>query len=210
MPKKFVSAKDESPDMFSNSVLNYLTRVHWSVPLFIFLPVVFYFLYQSFFVLNLSFFKISLGIIGGFIIWTITEYLLHRFIFHSKLPGKLGQRIHFIFHGVHHDYPNDSLRLVMVPTVSVPLAFLFYYIFKIIFGVVLAAPFFAGFVIGYLIYDMMHYAIHHIHSIKHPLWKAIKEHHMVHHFQDDKNGFGVSSVFWDYVFGTQFSKRKKE
>ena len=34
--------------------------------------------------------------------------------------------MHFIIHGVHHDHPNDKLRLVMPPAVSIPLAALFF------------------------------------------------------------------------------------
>ena len=36
--------------------------------------------------------------------------------------------MHWIIHGVHHDHPNDPLRLVMPPAVSVPLA-------PVVFGV---------------------------------------------------------------------------
>ena len=33
--------------------------------------------------------------------------------------------MHFIIHGIHHDHPNDRMRLVMPPAVSIPLAALF-------------------------------------------------------------------------------------
>jgi 4-hydroxysphinganine ceramide fatty acyl 2-hydroxylase len=49
-----------------------------------------------------------------------------------NLSSKLGEKIHFIFHGVHHDYPSDSRRLVMPPSVSIPLAILFYFLFEAI------------------------------------------------------------------------------
>ena len=88
--------------------------------------------------LYLSIFDFKIGVLSivglvifGLFIWTITEYLLHRFIFHLELKSKIGARIHFIFHGVHHDYPSDSRRLVMPPSVSIPLATLFYFLFLV-------------------------------------------------------------------------------
>lgn len=191
--------------MFESSYLERFTRVHFTVPLFIFLPVVFYFLYKSAFVLHLSIAAIVGFIIVGLFVWTLTEYVLHRFVFHWMPPGKLGRRIHFVIHGVHHDYPSDSKRLVMVPSLSIPLAILFYFLFYLVLGNLYVAPFFVGFLIGYLFYDMTHYAVHHF-NLKGKLWLALKHHHMIHHYKDDHNGYGVSSKFWDLIFRTTFKR----
>src|SRR5690606_20289908 len=100
----------------------------------------------SFFHLELGFWK-AFGLwVGGMAFWSFTEYMLHRFVFHYHPKSKIGQRIHFIAHGVHHDYPNDSLRLVLPPSISVPLAFLFFGIFYAILGFNYTIPFYGGFV----------------------------------------------------------------
>jgi 4-hydroxysphinganine ceramide fatty acyl 2-hydroxylase len=203
MAKNFVSNKDETVRMFRNNFLEALTRIHFLVPIYIFLPVIFFMAYLSIFEYGLSALMMLAMIIFGMAVWTLTEYLLHRFVFHWELPGKLGQQIHFIFHGVHHDYPSDSKRLVMVPTISIPLAALFYFLFRFILGGVLVSPFFIGFIMGYLIYDMTHYAVHHF-NLKSPFWLEMKNHHMRHHYMDLEHGFGVSSKIWDYVFRTTF------
>ena len=109
-----------------------------------------------------------------------------------------------MFHGVHHDYPNDSMRLVMPPSVSLPLAALFYLLFRLIMGPVNVAPFFAGFLLGYLFYDITHYALHHF-AIKKKFWLDLKQHHMKHHYKSPDEGFGVSQSWWDTVFRTQFT-----
>ena len=62
----------------------------------------------------------------GCCIWTLSEYWLHRKIFHWEPDHPIGQRLHFIIHGVHHDHPNDRMRLVMPPGASIPLAALFF------------------------------------------------------------------------------------
>jgi sterol desaturase/sphingolipid hydroxylase (fatty acid hydroxylase superfamily) len=205
MKKTFVSNKDESVRMFKNNFLESLSKIHFSVPLIIFLPVVFYFLHKSYVIFNLSILYILALFIGGIIAWTLTEYLLHRFVFHFYPQSKLGKRIHFIFHGVHHDYPNDSRRLVMVPGASIPLAFLFYFTFYFCLGSIYTAPFFAGFVTGYLFYDTTHYALHHV-NFKSKFWITLKNHHMIHHYKDSENGFGVSSKIWDHAFKTMYRK----
>ncbi|HNS11340.1 MAG TPA: sterol desaturase family protein [Bacteroidia bacterium] len=209
MAKNFISNKDHTERMFRSDLLEALSRIHFSVPLFIYVPVIIYFTYTAIIQYNISFVPFLVYFIAGVFIWTLTEYLLHRFVFHWEPPGKLGKRIHFIFHGVHHDYPSDSKRLVMVPTVSIPLAVLFYFIFYKILGEQSVAPFFSGFLCGYLFYDMCHYAIHH-YNFKSKFWLKLKQHHMLHHFGDMQRGFGVSSTFWDLVFRTKFIKQRKE
>jgi sterol desaturase/sphingolipid hydroxylase (fatty acid hydroxylase superfamily) len=206
MAKNFVSNKDETARMFQNDFLESLSRVHYLVPVAIFFPVILYFLYKSIFSFQLSLLNILAYIVLGLFIWTFTEYILHRFVFHWELKGKWGSRIHFIFHGVHHDYPSDSKRLVMVPSVSIPLAALFYFLFYLFLGNQLVAPFFIGFLAGYLFYDLTHYAIHH-YNFKSKFWLEIKQHHMLHHYQDMSHGYGVTSKIWDHVFRTTFKKK---
>lgn len=203
MPKNFVSNKDETVRMFKNDFLESLSRVHPSVPLIIFVPIILFMLYLSVITYQIPALSIIGLIIFGLFIWTITEYALHRFIFHWELKSKLGAKIHFIFHGVHHDYPSDSRRLVMPPSVSIPLAALFYFLFKALIGDIFVFPFFAGFLTGYLFYDITHYAIHHF-NMHSKFWLMIKNHHMKHHYQDSHKGYGVSSPLWDIVIGTDF------
>lgn len=208
MAKNFISNNDETVRMFKNDFFEALSRVHPSVPIIIYLPVISYFLYKSIAVFQLSVPTIlSLTVLGIFV-WTLAEYTLHRFIFHYKPKSKFGERIHFIFHGVHHDYPSDSRRLVMPPSVSIPLAVLFYFLFEAVLGTELVPPFFVGFVAGYLFYDMTHYAVHHF-PIHNRVFLFLKKHHMRHHFQDADRGFGVSSHLWDEVYKTNFQKTEK-
>ncbi len=207
MAKNFVSNKDETVRMFESNFLEVFSRVHFTVPLIIYLPVVIYFLYRAVYLYEQSAVTILTLIILGIAVWSLAEYTLHRFIFHFNFKSEFGAKIHFIFHGVHHDYPNDSRRLVMPPSISVPLAILFYFIFTLILGRINVAAFFVGFILGYLAYDMTHYAVHHF-NMHNKFWLAIKNHHMKHHYMDSTKGFGVSSSLWDEIMGTNFSKKE--
>ncbi|MGQ9832565.1 MAG: sterol desaturase family protein [Candidatus Villigracilaceae bacterium] len=142
----------------------------------------------------------------GFFLWTLTEYTLHRFLFHYEARSERAKRIFFLFHGVHHAQPQDKTRLVMPFPVSIPLALLFYGLFHLILGVFLRAPdwvnpLMAGFMAGYLTYDLTHYATHHL-PMRRGYAKYIKRYHMAHHYKDPNTRYGVSSPLWDWVFGT--------
>ena len=206
MKKNYISNSRESARMFKNDFLEGLSKIHFSVPLFIFVPVIAYFSYKAI-INDISFIAYLLYFVLGVFVWTATEYVLHRYLFHFVPKSEWGLRLHFIFHGVHHDYPRDSKRLVMVPSVSIPLAALFYYLFSLFLTNVHLYAFFPGFIAGYLAYDMTHYAIHHA-NFKSSFWKKIKHHHMLHHYDDPSKGYGVSSDLWDKILDSDFPKKK--
>ena len=188
-----------SPKMFESALLDRLSRVHPAVPLVLFLPAIALLLalgQEGTAPLE------AVGLVaGGYLFWTLTEYWMHRLVFHFEPQDGIGARLHWIIHGVHHDHPNDPMRLVMPPSVSVPLALAFYGLFVLALGTPAADLFAVGFLGGYLIYDMTHYHVHH-HKPRTRAGKLLRELHMRHHFQDDTRGFGVSAPFWDYVFRT--------
>lgn len=200
MPK-YVSNKQETPRLFSNELMEKLSHVHPTVPLILYVPLVAYFL----FFVNHGDLTVTGQIVlfaGGVILWTLMEYVIHRFVFHYHPSSDLGQKVHFLVHGIHHDYPRDPMRLVMPPVVSIPLAILFYSLFKMTLGPIYTPAFFSGFVFGYLCYDMIHYATHHLslRNSKVGLW--LQQYHLLHHYQDETSGYGVSNPIWDFVFRT--------
>jgi sterol desaturase/sphingolipid hydroxylase (fatty acid hydroxylase superfamily) len=145
--------------------------------------------------------EIAALMVAGYVLWTLTEYWLHRLVFHFEPESGIGLRLHYLIHGVHHDHPNDPGRLVMPPSASIPLAIAFIGLFYLVLGAPTWLPLAAGFLAGYLIYDTLHYLIHHRHP-RGRVARALRERHMRHHFQDDTRGFGVSAPYWDGVFGT--------
>lgn len=143
----------------------------------------------------------------GIFLWTLSEYLLHRFVFHFKPRNPTQERIVYLFHGIHHHQPQCKTRLVMPPVVSIPLAALFYGVFALILGPLLGiphwlAPLVAGFSTGYLVYDLTHYATHHF-KMTSGWARYLKRYHLKHHYKTPDMRFGVSSPLWDIVFGTK-------
>ena len=200
MKKNFISNSPASVRMFKNPVLEGLSKVPYFIPLVVFIPVICYFSYTSLQINSPTIFLLQM--LSGLFFWTLTEYVMHRFVFHFYPSSDLGKRIHFIFHGVHHDYPNDAKRLVMPPSASIPLATLFYLLFYWLLAPTVLDGFFAGFIFGYLCYDMTHYMLHHA-QFKNGFWKKLKQQHMLHHYDDATKKYGVTSDLWDKVFGTK-------
>jgi 4-hydroxysphinganine ceramide fatty acyl 2-hydroxylase len=198
--RHYVSKKNETVRMFESDFIEFFSRVHPATPLLLYMPVVGYMLYLSLWQRKLSILAVGGLFVLGILLWTLIEYLIHRYIFHYEPKSHLGKRLHYIVHGVHHDYPNDARRLVMPPSISVPLAVLFYLLFHLIFGR-LAPSVFAGLIFGYVCYDTLHYATHHF-PMKRGLRLWLKQYHLRHHYKDDDAGFGISSPLWDYVFRT--------
>ena len=193
--------------MFDSDLLDRLSRVHPIVPMVIFLPAIA--LLAGTALERLAPLEVLAWFGGGYVFWTLTEYWLHRVIFHFEPEEGVGARLHWIMHGVHHDHPNDPMRLVMPPSVSVPLSALFYLGFHVSLGATYALGFGAGFLFGYLLYDMTHYHLHH-HAPRTRVGKRLRKLHMRHHFQDDTRGFGVSAPWWDHAFGTAPRGRRAE
>ena len=194
--------------MFENPILEWGSRVHPVVPPLLYLPLIGYLLTRAVGHEDLSVAAV-IGVFAlGTVAWSLGEYVLHRFVFHFEPDSRWGRRLHFIIHGVHHDFPHDPMRLVMPPSVSIPLAIGFWFLFRAVLGPAWALPAFAGFLLGYLIYDMAHYHMHH-HRSKNRLSLALRRYHYRHHFQQSDRGFGVTTPLWDRVFRTSPLVRRR-
>lgn len=196
----YISNKNETVRMFRSDFLEFFSHVHPALPLIIYLPVVGWMWFLSVAHRHVSMVGTFGLFVFGIFLWTLLEYVIHRWFFHYQPKTRWGRQLHFIVHGVHHDYPQDASRLVMPPSVSIPLAVLFYVTFLVIFGRFGPACF-AGLLFGYICYDGIHYATHHF-PMRGGFGLWLKQYHLRHHYKDDHAGFGVSSPLWDYVFGT--------
>lgn len=197
---------NESIRMFEADWMEALSKIPFWVPMAIYLPLFAWLTATA--LPALGFRPWLAAFAAGLVVWTATEYFLHRFLFHWTPPGKIGERLHFIWHGVHHDHPNDRLRLVMPPSVSVPLAYGFWCLFALFTDGPMLKAAFGGFIVGYVVYDTLHYALHH-HAWRQPLFMWLKKHHMQHHFVNGTVGYGVSSPLWDWIMGTRRIEAKR-
>jgi sterol desaturase/sphingolipid hydroxylase (fatty acid hydroxylase superfamily) len=147
--------------------------------------------------------------LGGVVLFTLVEYVMHRYLYHIPAETEKRRRFQYVIHGVHHDHPRDKARLAMPPLLSIVLAVLFISLFRLIIGPN-GYAFGGGFLFGYSSYLLAHYAIH-IYKQPKNFLGIIWKHHNLHHFVGDDGAFGVSTPFWDYIFGTMPAEpRRKE
>lgn len=112
--------------MFESDFMECFSHVHPVTPLVIYLPVLTCLLYVALALRGIGWPLVAAFFLGGIFIWSLVEYSMHRWVIHYEPRSTWGKRLHFMLHGVHHDYPNDATRLVMPPSVSIPLALVFY------------------------------------------------------------------------------------
>jgi len=192
---------ESSVRLFQNDLLEALTHVHPLVPLLFWGPIAGFLLWRSVAVHELPASGLfAIGALALFL-WTLTEYCLHRFVFHFPAQSRAGKYLVFLFHGVHHATPRDKTRLVMPPAGGILLLIVLYQVFRLLVPAPWIEPFLAFFLVGYLAYDYIHYATHHF-PMRSKVLHFLKVYHLHHHYGAKGLRFGVSSPIWDRVFGT--------
>lgn len=188
--------------LFSNKFLESLTRSHPAYIYGMYLPAIIFMLYYCMVKLGFTGGRTALFFFFGLLFWSFFEYLAHRFFFHLNIDHPIADRIIYLVHGNHHDYPRDKQRIVLPPVPSLILSSIIFSFMYLVMGQI-AMAFFSGFILGYLLYMALHYAIH---TMPPPFrWlKPLWSNHHLHHYKDEHQGFGVSSLVWDRLFGTAF------
>ncbi|KAL8809960.1 MAG: hypothetical protein Q9223_003424 [Gallowayella weberi] len=194
-----------SAPLFGNK-LEFLSKTAWWVIPLVWLPCIAFvssLAYEGF----QSTYQFVAYWLTGFGLWSLVEYGLHRGLFHidKYLPdNRVGITGHFLLHGIHHYLPMDKYRLVMPPALFVVLAAPFWKLAHTVFywDWCVATAVFCGGIFGYVCYDCTHYFLHH-RKIPTAYHRKLRKYHLKHHYEDSENGFGVTSKFWDIVFGTE-------
>lgn len=117
--------------------------------------------------------------VGGVVVWTLIEYLVHRFVLHDLFPTR---------HGMHHANPDEPVLTVF---------WQIWACFAVVYFVADGA-FLAGALVAYAWYLFVHHSAHHSPN---NLLLSLLKHHRTHHRFATRN-FGVSTSLWDHVFRT--------
>jgi sterol desaturase/sphingolipid hydroxylase (fatty acid hydroxylase superfamily) len=197
----------KSPKLFKNRVLEALTWTHPLVITGMYVALGAYMIWL-FNALNphVGAAKISGIVAAAFFSWTLAEYFMHRFLYHKLHDATFSTGFQYVFHGIHHEYPNDEERLVLPPVPSILIAAVFFGFFYLIMGQ-WALVFGTGFLWGYLAYMLVHVSVHKFDPPKR--FNFWWRHHNIHHFQQHDRAFGVTTSIWDRVFGTMPEPQRK-
>jgi sterol desaturase/sphingolipid hydroxylase (fatty acid hydroxylase superfamily) len=134
---------------------------------------------------------------AGLLLWTVLEYLMHRFAFHGFAP-----------HYEHHREPANPTYILAPWRLSLGGGGLVWLLLRAITGSGTQASLVtAGVLTGFLGYELLHLRIHSRHKGGR-LLRALRKYHFHHHFADDRVCYGVTSPVWDVVFGSLPQRRR--
>jgi sterol desaturase/sphingolipid hydroxylase (fatty acid hydroxylase superfamily) len=189
-----------SAQIFSNPVLERISRTHISIPITLFLAISSVSLFYGVTTTSIPLgFGLAVAVLG-IVAFTFVEYMMHKHFFHMEPDTPIKDKLQYGIHGVHHDYPRDKDRLAMPPFVSAAYAAILYLVFTLLMGD-FALYFLPGFLVGYSGYLGVHYIVHVYNPPKNFL-KVLWVNHAIHHYKNPDSAFGVSSPLWDYLLGT--------
>jgi len=209
MPEHLKPKKEGgSGQLFKSRILEKLTHTPLWVPQIMYFIIISGMLWYAVSKLNYSVPSVIFTMLAGAITWTLAEYFIHRFFYHTETESEGFYKIQFNAHGVHHHFPKDDSRLAMPPVPSLILSSAFFGLFYLIMGNH-ALAFWPGFILGYLAYITLHYYQHVVKSPKYGPWKKLWRHHKAHHYSDPYSAFGVTTRLWDFVFRTMPDYAKK-
>ncbi len=140
---------------------------------------------------------IVLFFILGVISWTLTEYLLHRFLGHVFKGNNFFKKEHLMHHSKVHYFAPAYKKIVS----AIVVASLLFLLISLISSFAIAIGYVLGFVGMYGLYEITHARFHRKDPITQP-FIILRKHHFYHHFHNPKMNHGVTSRFWDRVFGT--------
>jgi sterol desaturase/sphingolipid hydroxylase (fatty acid hydroxylase superfamily) len=187
--------------MFEGAFMEAMSHIPWWLVLVVWVPIG-----ASLVAVSVAWGGLTVGaalarVALGALLWTLFEYVLHRFVFHWQPTTAVGRRFHFVSHGIHHLDPWDPTRLVFPPLAGLVVAILIFGLIWLATPLASALAVMAGVLAGYITYDMTHYFTHH--GKPRSRWgKFLKAYHLAHHHKHWDRMFGVSQPLWDVVFRT--------
>jgi sterol desaturase/sphingolipid hydroxylase (fatty acid hydroxylase superfamily) len=133
--------------------------------------------------------------VAGLLLWTLMEYALHRIALHAF-------GIFVPMHTRHHQAPLDFVGTPTWMSLAILTAAVWLPTWLGL-GAVVAGGLFGGVILGYWWYGIVHHLIHH--RATKPMrryFSGLRAHHLRHHYSPKRGNFGVTTAFWDHVFGT--------
>jgi len=184
--------------LFDNPILEALSRTHIMAPISMWLVLSTLLGWYAFSYTLMTRGTIATLFLAGLLVFSLFEYVLHRYLYHLTPTTPKRAKIQYTMHGVHHEYPKDKTRLAMPPVFAIFVAGAFFGLFFLLMGEA-AYAFFPGFMVGYTGYLSVHFIVHAYPPPKN-FFKQLWVNHSVHHYKNHDSNYGVSSPLWDYLF----------
>lgn len=168
--------------------------------LFLGLGTLWLFLAASNFNFSTATYIMALGL--GVFLWTLIEYVLHRFVFHWTKVKEPWRTLFSELHIAHHRNTEDPGLIIAPPLVAmIDSVFIFLILWALTWNWGLALVILAGIDVGYVLYEWAHFGAHEFNWKRGPLG-YMRRHHLYHHYKKPGEAYGVTVPLWDMIFGT--------
>ena len=140
----------------------------------------------------------SASLLIGVGLWTLLEYGIHRWLYH-------GVELFIRLHDAHHKQPDAYIGAP--PFIGIALIFLAIYLPGELLSLTVASGLTTGVLVGYMTYQLVHHATHFWQPARGSYLYCARLRHSSHHYHRELGNFGITTVFWDQVFGTAIDVR---
>jgi sterol desaturase/sphingolipid hydroxylase (fatty acid hydroxylase superfamily) len=209
IPSHLKVKKEEKTTLYKNKIIEFLSRSPFGVPHTMWIIIAIFLFWYAIATIGLPVPSVIMTGLLGVLSWTLVEYLIHRFVYHTETNSEEVINLQANLHGVHHHYPKDPERLAMPPVPGLIIGGVFFGLSYLIMSNY-AFAYFPGFILGYDLYITLHYFQHRIKSPDYKPWRKLWQHHKAHHYSNPYSAFGVSTRLWDVVFGTMPKSSNKK
>jgi sterol desaturase/sphingolipid hydroxylase (fatty acid hydroxylase superfamily) len=151
-------------------------------------------------------------IFAASLVYPFFWYLIHRYVLHSRWMFKV-PLLAATWKRIHYDHHQDPNRLEVLfgalhttlPTIALGVFPLGYAIGGLGGGMIALTT-------GLLttcLYEYVHCIQHLAYKPRNRLLVEMKKRHLAHHFHDENGNFGITTYFWDKVFGTFYDRPER-
>lgn len=130
---------------------------------------------------------------AGLALWTLVEYVLHRYLLHGVEPFRRWHMAHHLDADLPIRIPLPFSLVLVLALIGLPSV--------LVWNKALASALSAGLLLGHLAQEVVHHRLHR-NEDGGGWWAAQRRHHRHHHFNDPERAFGTLTAFWDRMFGT--------
>lgn len=159
--------------------------------------------------------KAALALPAGFLLWTLVEYLVSRYVLHGIFPDGKGAWQHFLhkrfdgLHWFHHLRPWDGVHIN--GTLKDTGIFMGLFVALALWT---RSPFWIGligaFMHSYVFEEWVHHSVH-FYRFRTRYFEYIRRHHLYHHSpRGAETAYGLSNSLWDVVFATRIPPADRE
>jgi cyclopropane-fatty-acyl-phospholipid synthase len=152
--------------------------------------------------------------VAGMAVWTLLEYVVHRFVLHGRFPDgaslyrRFTHRYFDPLHWEHHKRPWDGNHVNGTLKDTLHFSIVFAAV-SFLFPIATGPQLVAGLLFAYVCEEWVHHSVH-FYQFDNRYFRYIRRHHLYHHSPKGMEvGYGLTNGFWDIVWNTRIPEAER-